>query len=112
MVKVTGAENVKQVSFRPDMRRILNVIVSWMNDIFPILFQILQGENDKVTAVWPTTIRRIIGEHAITHSAEDKHKYLRKLALKGFSQSSLNAYIPHLRDTISKKVRCGIFGWL
>lgn len=78
IVKVSGASNVKQI---------------------------LQGEHDKVTTIWPTSIRRIFGEHAITHSPEDKHKYLRKLALKGFSQSSLNGYIPHLRDIISRKTK-------
>lgn len=50
-----------------------------------------------------------MGEHAITHSPEDKHKYLRKLALKGFCQCSLNGYIPHLREIISRKVRVRIY---
>ncbi|XP_039260317.2 cytochrome P450 26B1-like [Styela clava] len=78
VIKVTGAENVRQI---------------------------LQGEHDKVTTIWPTTVRRIVGEHSIANCRGDQHKYIRKLALRGFTHTSLNSYIEDARKTISNKIR-------
>nr|XP_039260015.1 cytochrome P450 26B1-like isoform X1 [Styela clava] len=78
MVKITGAENVRQI---------------------------LQGEHDKVTTIWPTTIRKILGEHSIANSVGEEHRHLRKFAMKGFTHSALNSYISNAKKIISEKVK-------
>nr|CAB3235463.1 cytochrome P450 26B1 [Phallusia mammillata] len=60
--------------------------------------QILSSEHDKVTTIWPTAVRNIIGENALSNSTGADHSHKRKLTQKVFTRSALNSYIPMVRE--------------
>uniref|UniRef100_H2YEH0 Cytochrome P450 n=1 Tax=Ciona savignyi TaxID=51511 RepID=H2YEH0_CIOSA len=78
MVKVSGHEYVKQV---------------------------LTGEHDLVTTIWPYTVRAILGMNGIVNSTGAIHKFKRKVAFKAFTRAMLNQYIPFMRHHSAKIVQ-------
>nr|XP_009859215.1 cytochrome P450 26B1 isoform X2 [Ciona intestinalis] len=67
--------------------------------------EILTGEHDKVTTIWPYTVRTILGSHGIVNSIGDIHKYKRKVAFKAFTRAALNDYVPIMRNHATRIVR-------
>nr|XP_039260318.1 cytochrome P450 26B1-like [Styela clava] len=76
-VRVTGAENVRQI---------------------------LQGEHVNVISVWPYTFRTILGGKSISNMSGNEHAYFRKMVMKGFTHAALNSYISYTKKIINIKV--------
>jgi len=66
--------------------------------------QVLSGEHDKVTTIWPHTIRTLLGVNGIANSLGSAHYYKRKIASKAFSRAALNSYIPSILDKCRRNV--------
>ena len=78
-------------------------------------FQVLRGEHDKVTTIWPINVRKILGENVLVNSLGNIHRHKRKITCKAFTRASLETYLPlmqkharrHVSIVVSLQCRSG-----
>lgn len=78
MIKVTGPEYVKQI---------------------------LTGSREDLQTIWPTSVRRVIGETSISNSVGSLHKYRRKIFLRAFTHAALQSYLPRMHHMIKQQMQ-------
>lgn len=73
--------------------------------------QVLEGEHETVTTIWPATVRKLLGENGIVSSTGSVHKYKRKIALKAFTLAALDSYVPRIRRGTEINVSVTSYGF-
>ncbi|ESO95169.1 hypothetical protein LOTGIDRAFT_189041 [Lottia gigantea] len=66
---------------------------------------ILMGENSLVTTYWPTSVRMLMGDGAVSHAVGATHKLRRKALLKAFSHNALSSYVPVIQQVVQQFIR-------
>ncbi|XP_050396659.1 cytochrome P450 26B1-like [Patella vulgata] len=67
--------------------------------------KILLGENSLVTTYWPTSVRMLMGDGAISHAIGATHRMRRKALLKAFSHDALTSYVPIIQEVVQQFIQ-------
>ncbi|CAH1783618.1 unnamed protein product [Owenia fusiformis] len=66
--------------------------------------KVLSGEHRVVTSSWPSAIKRLFGEGALSQSFGGIHRKRQKLVRKAFTHDALKSYVTPIRDLVRKHV--------